>query len=612
MKASRSASSTLAIALAAFSYLTAAPERTIAQEARASLAAELDFFDPATREPMRPEAGEPFGMRVSLTDVTTGRAPRGLTIAGWIRAIAPGNSECAEAAQAFRVTAQPPLGSIDLNGVLIVALNQDATVGVIDPKLNLQTSNMIAAATLIEQPSAMAIDPVSFYAHFVTKGLSGLAGVSLLTGRRKDLLQTEPPLSDVASASRGGIWVGRTDGHVLPLDAPDLARRVGGGAVSLRKASEPDNSLLAAFASKGGLSVFDGATGTPILNLPGLEALHDLALLGDGTVVALPITGWTARVIYADAPGNPVEISLGFPAERLVTSSDGRYAIAYTPGAPAAVVIDLARAEVVQPLQLNEGTLSEVTFTDEAAYLLSLDGGFAGLIDLDSIALGRAARVRKIDLAVKSDQPTESEGLLVPLWPSPQVIAVSPETQTGWLLHDDQAVGEMPPMDSLRLRGGVPRQVAVLDRSLQETRPGVFETVALVPGGEHEVVLTTGIGGMTACIRFRVRGVTESQRIELLSLEVDAGNRRIRAGEDVELSMTFRNGAGESIAVRHAEFLVPSLSSSWVGRMTFRETPDGSLKGTVRFPHAGPFALQPLSLPKDLHLKSAVVLEVSS
>ncbi len=598
-------------AVAALALLGLYPGDAASQEARASLAADLEFFDPMTRRAVRPATGKPFGLRVSLTDVTTGRSPRGLALAGWVRAKSAGNANCEAAAQAFRVTAQPPLGSVDLNGILVVTLNEDASVGIIDPKLNLQSSNMIAAAKLDGLPSAMAVDAKSFRAFFVSAGQSGLTSLSLFTGEQRQHFETGPDLSAVIGGEKSGLWVGRADGQMFQFDTPTKLRRVGKGAVTLRKSAEPESSLLAAFGAAGGIHVFDGATGIPILELPSHEAVVDLALLKDGSVITIPGPGDIAQIVYPDAPATPVEIPLGFRAQRIVASPSGHHAIAYVPGEAAAVVIDVARAEVVQPLELTQSVLTEVAFTDNAAYLLSLDGGFVGLIDLSSVALGKAVQILKVDLARKSEKPHEDGGLLVPLWPSPQVIAVSPETQTGWLLHDEHAVGEMPPMDAIRLRGGIPARVAIIDRSFRETEPGVFETVALVQGGDQELVLTTGIGGLSACLGFQVRGASETPGTQVITLSLSQAHSSIVAGEEVEIAAVFRDSAGVAVAVERAEFQVSSLSSSWADRMIAHRAPDGSLQVRVRFPHPGPFALQPVALPKYLHLKSPILLEVS-
>lgn len=580
------------------------------ESARASLAAELATSDPVTGRTIRVEAGQPFRLSAMLTDVTTGRAPRGVALAGSIRAVVAGNSDCRDAARAFRVTAEAPFGATDLNGILLVSVNEDASVGVIDPKLNLKSSNMIAAARLDAPPVAMAVDPESFRAFFVLPDAQGIVVISILDGAQEVLL-SDMALSDVVA--RGGrVWLGREDGAILATDAPEAAQVIGLGGVRFRASSEPDSPLVAAFGAGGGLSVFDAATGRTVFERARYEALADLALLADGTVLSLPKDGDVMRIVYGDAPDHAVDVPLGLRAGRITASPDGRHAIAYAPAGAGAVVIDVVRGEVVQPLAFTQGGISDVAFTDEAAYLLSLDGGFAGLIDLDSVAPGRAAQIRKIDLARKAADPVAGEGLLVPLWPSPQVIAVSPETQTGWILHDNQAVGEMPPMDSVGLRGGVPARLAVLDRSLREVAPGHFQTVAVLPAGEHELVLTTGIGGMTACLPLSVRGGSDAQAIEPVTLALAEPNGPLMAGQDINIALTFRDRKGAVVPVERAEFLVPSLASSWIGRMSLSRSEDGTLRGQMRFPHPGPFVLQPLGLPRDLYLTSALLLEVSS
>lgn len=84
------------------------------------------------------------------------------------------------------------------------------------------------------------------------------------------------------------------------------------------------------------------------------------------------------------------------------------------------------------------------------------------------------------------------------------------------------------------------------------------------------------------------------------------------AGQDINIALTFRDRKGAVVPVERAEFLVPSLASSWIGRMSLSRSEDGTLRGQMRFPHPGPFVLQPLGLPRDLYLTSALLLEVSS
>lgn len=589
------------------------PGAARAEDRVASLTAGLEFFDPDTGAVMRPESGRPVGLRVTLRDAVTGRAPRGVALAGWIRPDSAGNTSCEDAARGFRVTRRIPLGATDLNGVLLFSANRDGSLGVIDPKLNLQSSNMIAAAVQTQVPDTIAVDTARMRALLRFAGKDGLTAFSLLTGAVTPVAPDLSQPSDIVASDGIGVWAASGDGTIRRIGGPALAPIAvapGPGPVELRLPADPDVGLLAGFGRGGGLVVVEGATGRIVLSDPARAPFADLGVLPDGTVLGLSGDGRQGRILFPDDPGREITVPLGFRAARLRISPDGRFAAAFAPGGRGIALLDPARAQVLQALELTDGGVTDFVFTDDAGYLLSLDGGFAGLIDLGSIRQGVGAQIRKVDLGRKSATPPAGAQLLMPLWPSPQVLAVDPETQTGWILHDAQAVGEMPPMESLRLRSGIPQKVAVADRSFREVQGGVFETVGVIAGGPHELILTTGIGGLTACLGFDVRGGADRAQAQAIMLSVVSADGVYRAGREEALSFIFHDISGTPIRVERAEFVVPSLSTSWVGRLVARPGPDGRLQARLRFPHAGPFAVYPVGLPPDLKLGSAVLLEV--
>lgn len=90
--------------------------------------------------------------------------------------------------------------------------------------------------------------------------------------------------------------------------------------------------------------------------------------------------------------------------------------------------------------------------------------------------------------------------MLAALKPRSEVMAVHADSYTGFLLHPTSTIGDAPPMASVRLRGGRPAMVAVLDRGFRQTGPGRHQAGAILPAeGGFELVLSTGIGGMTLC-----------------------------------------------------------------------------------------------------------------
>lgn len=578
-------------------------------ERQASLTARLTLSTP-------PVAGKAFRIAVDLTDAATGMPPRDIGLSGWIRPVRAGDPSCEDTARAFRVTRGLPYDAIDLNGILLAVLNDDASLGVVDPNLNLRSSNMVGAARFPTLPDASAQDAEGMRLLFAFAESGTIEVVSIPDGDRAPFASGLDRPAALATAG-GGVWVGEDgSGRLLRLD-PDgrvVARTpVGAGHVELR-ASEGGEPMVAAFAT-GDLVVLDALTGREIARETASgaasEPVADLAFLGDFGWISLPREGTGAAIRYRDAPESPVRVEVGqLAGGRIAASPDGRVAIAFRPGEPQAAIIDVAAGGVAQAVALQGPGIAEVAFTDRSAFILASGGAFAAALDLASIAPGKPAAMHRVPLGGSGD-PGPGGRLLLSLDPAPQVLAVTREPATGWLLHEAAAFGEMPPSESVNLRGGVPLAVSVIDRTLRETAPGRYETVAAIPsGGPHELVLTTGIAGMTTCLPIAVEGPRrpppEPYRLAVRPLEAAP----IRAGQETELVFAFSDKDGAPIEVETAAFLVPSLGANWSRSVTARRDGGGALRARVRFPTPGLYAVQPLGIPAPWHLAENIILEV--
>ncbi len=85
-------------------------------------------------------------------------------------------------------------------------------------------------------------------------------------------------------------------------------------------------------------------------------------------------------------------------------------------------------------------------------------------------------------------------------------------------------------MEAVRLRGGVPRSVAALDRGLRSLGGGRFSAVTAIPRpGEWELVVSAGIGQVTFCARVPATPPPEAAAAEPGRLRAEpAGAGRIR------------------------------------------------------------------------------------
>ena len=580
--------------------------------AQSALTAELQLHDPVSDRAITPDGGTPVRLRVTLRDPATGRAPRGVDLLGWVRPTDPRNPTCAKAAQNFRTTRKVPMGAVDLNGILVASLNRDASLSVVDPKLNLFSSNLVAAHKLDAPPAAMAVDRRTMRAVFA-QPTDGRILAARLTGPEREVLASDlPGVQSLAVASSGTVWAGDGQGglHRLAPDGRHLGRiDMGLGAVTATRQPDPDNDVIGAYTAAGRALMADGATGHVLMQTAFSAPVSEVSFLGEIGAIAVLRDAPQAELRYADAPDAALTIPLGAPFARIATGPDARIALAYTPGDALVAIIDLALGQVVQSLALNAATVSAVTFTDNAAFLLSHDGGFVGAIDLATVQLGKAAVLRQANLGVRTTRPELPGQLLLPLLPSPQVLAIEPENQTGWLLDEVAASVEMPPMNSIRLRGGVPQRVHMVDRSFREETTGVFETVWAFAPGEYELVLTTYGAQISTCVPFRVRGPVERLSLVPVRLEAEPDSLTPLAGAPQEIAFRVTDDDGAPVHIPQMTLLVPSMVSGWATQLVARADSDGVLRTTATLPHAGPYAVQPMGLPAPFALKSALVIK---
>lgn len=549
-----------------------------------------------------PQAGQPLRLTVTLTDAVTGQPPRGLSPRFFARPLGLGAPVCEQAARAYRATGSVPAGAVDFGTPLLVTETEDGAIGVADPRLNLQSANMLAAFRPGTPSAGLTPDPDRGRLILAEPDAGQVTAIPVTGGTAEVLLQEldnprDPVLAEgvLHLATDAGLILWGMEGS-QPRTVP-----MGAGRLHLRDAGGP-----LAFAT-GGMIWTDGQSHD--LRHP----IADATRAGPGTVLTVSGTTPEARLTYLDAPESPVILPLGRAFQRISSDPDGRFALAWTAGEPGFALLDLALGQVVQAGALAQGTLDEVRLTADMAYLLSLNGGFVGAMALNSIRPGVAVALSRVllgptDAALPSD-PQQRRQLLVPVGRAAQMMAVVPSVQTAFLLDPVMALNGQPPMDGTRLRGGVPVRVVSYDRSFAETASGQFQTTWAFAAGDWELILTTGPGGFSACLPFSVAG--ERLADSIMPVRLTGAPDRVIAGQSTDLTLRFTDDDGQPVAVGSTEFLVPALGSAW--RQTFRASPvaDGSLRLRIELPHAGPFALQPLTLPPGLRLRSALVIDAT-
>ena len=452
-------------------------------------------------EPLEPQS-QPEGVlregndalfRFRISDTTTHSPLSGVFPAAWmdhlVRGIENDAQRCEEKVEEFVGGSIFSQAELDLNVYYVLALNEDATITVVDPLFGFGGTKLLAMI-MLESPGEDWV----------------------LTEDRRRLFVSMPAAGKIAVADTGSWKV------TANLDV---------GAARLRRvALQPDGQYLwVTFSGEdpnkaSGVVVFDAETLTRIAQIDTGRGQHEIVFSPnsrwafvtnrvDGTLNVIDVRELksVASVETGDGPVSLAYSPLGEAAyisnegdgtvsvvdaksRRVVKQIDvdpgvgqirfapgGRLAFAVNPKENVFYVIDGALNRVVQTGDVEAGP-DHVAFSDENAFIRQRGSEIVWMTPLDAIG-NEGDPVSIIDLP--AGQRPFSAGVA----PSPADTIVQAPGANAVLVANpaDRAIyyykeGMAAPMGHFQNYGRQPRAVLVVDRSLKERSPGSYETFA--------------------------------------------------------------------------------------------------------------------------------------
>jgi len=554
--------------------------------------------------------GAVFGLRLAFTDAASAQPyspPQG--VYAWLRKVRRGNLPCADATANFLKTRSLPKDAIDLNGIAIVDMTDDGSVHISDPKLDLATSNMLAAHRLDGKPDGIAVHEGrrSLLVSIPARGtvlefpVSGEAPAALATELRDPGALAAGPGRSVYVAENGAGGVSR----IGPDGTKDRSIAIGRGPLTF----SVNGRYLAAVAADGAAAVIDMESGKPVLALPGHAGTVAAAAWGDG-LAALAVTIDEARnaviLRYLDAPLDEQRIPVATMVERLAISPDGQHILAFAPGSKGLSIVSVAEGKLVQARALQE-PVAEVSFLGQIAILRLADASAIISIDLATTGPGATPSVGRVPLGAPSAKAADSR-LLFALSPAARAIALHPDTFSAIVVESKMTAADSLPQTGFRLRGGVPVFAGAIDRAFRQTAPGIYETAATVERpGQYELMVTTGVAQLSACFRIKVEGEDDGPGSVAVKLVADNARDAV-AGQEIAFLFSIEDENGEAIAATLAGLRVQSLDIGWRADFPVRRQ-DDSFSALIRLPLPGLYSVQPIGLPQRYDLVRSVQIE---
>lgn len=549
-------------------------------------------------EPQNPNAklraGEDVNIKFKVTDTTTGTPVKGLNLSAWLSlGAATDAAQCKQKIQSFLTGSMRARPEVDLNSYYILALNKSADISVIDPLLGFGGSKLLTLI-MMKSPGEDWVLTADREKLFVTLPLVNQVAV-IDTRSWKVVTYIDAgikPTSIALQADQKYLWIGNDgDGKVTVIDVGTLkvAAQIPTGAGRHEIVVTADNrSAFISNREAATVSVIDVAKLEKIKDVkvgpnPVSLAVSELSK----AVYAVSETDGSVAVINTD--GAELARIKSKPGARLVRfAPGGRYGFVVNTTANTVNIFDTASNRVLHEVKVGKAP-DQIIFSDTFAFVRSLE--------TESVAMIRLATIgTEIDLndfpggqeiPAKGSAPVRA-GSIVPAPEGNAVIVANPADRVLYYYSEGMAA----PMGNFQNYRREPMAVAVVDRSLRETTPGVYATTVKLPSsGRYDVAFLTDSPRISHCFETTAEvnpRLKEDQRVAL-RLEHEIKERELPVGQSFPLRFKLIDtktdkGKDDIKDVRVLTFLAPG---TWQRRDIAKSLGNGEYEVDVNVPQTG-------------------------
>ncbi|HJT67129.1 MAG TPA: cytochrome D1 domain-containing protein [Pyrinomonadaceae bacterium] len=560
---------------------------------------EIEFnVEPATKHgTSEVMAGEDAIFRFRLRD-TTNKAPlTSVRPAAWVaqreRPGPVGPDQCRAKVESFLQGSLRSRPDVDLNVFYLLALNEDASVSVIDPLLGFGGSKLLALV-MLQSPGedwALSADRTRLFVSMPQ--VNQVAAVDTSTWKVTTDIPTGPKPSHIAfQPDDKYLWVSDEDG-VTVIDATTLkvAKRIATGAGRHEIAIGADNRFaFIANNDNGVLSIIDiaklkkikevktGARTSAMAFSPLSKSLY-LTNENDGTIAVVDLASHKVTANIAAKPG----------ITTMRFARGGRWGFVANPRESKVLILDASTNRVAHEQVVGEAP-DQFAFTDNFAYVRSLGSDQVTMIRLSSLEKqvevvkfpgGQNAPGAGDVLAASADAfaPAPDPGSMVIANPSDKMIYYYTE-------------GMAAPMGDFQNYQRVPRAVKIVDRSLREESAGVYTTTARLPKhGTYTVSLLLDSPRVVHCFEAVAAANPSLKDDNQPSLLIEYLNKEapLTPGADYKIRFRLTDTASKKphSELKDVDVLVFLSPGIWQQRQRAKAAGDGVYEVTVNVPEAG-------------------------
>ncbi len=572
-------------------------------------------------------AGEPVRIRFALSDTASRTPLSGLYPEAWMDG--KGTETCSAKIATLLGGSLFNQPALDLNSYSVLVMNEDASLSVLDPYQSFGGTRLLAMVPLAAPAEdwALAEDSSRLYASLPAAGQVAVVDTAawkvvrtLQAGLRPGRLALEP---GGAGGTGRRLWVVHEDptlpdiANIAAIALPDgPVTEVAVGAGPHRLAFSTDGRKL--YVTNGGdgtVSIVDTRKLAEVKRLPAGRTPSAVAYssLAHAAYVASAQEG-LVTVVDGERDSVVARLTAEPGLGDLRFAPGGRLGFLLNPATDLVHVVDAASQRIVQTGKVEKGP-DQVVFSDTIAYIRHRGSENVLMVPLDKAGVeGQPLPVGDFPggRAPFGDgaHPSPADGIIKAPGMN-AVLVANPADRRIYFYKEGMAA----PMGELGNSSREPRALLVLDRSLKERSPGVYETTATLPqAGRFEVAFFLDTPRLVHCFDIDVAasptvpGAPVARKVKVEPLFDALPGERLAAGRPETLRLRLIDGAtGKPIAgVADLQILLLPTGGNWNLRRT--ATPvaadtSGLYEVSLHVPSAGLYYLYVASPSLGLKLQ---------
>jgi YVTN family beta-propeller protein len=545
--------------------------------------------------------GDTIHVQFALRDEATKTPLTGAHPAAWL---APRTRDCAANVARFLGGSITERAPVDFNNYYVLALNDDASISVVDPRFSFGGSQLLAMIPLESRGEDWALDGNTLY---VTQPQAGKVAVIDTTTWKVRATVNAPHATRVAIHDNLA-WI--TGDEITVLNNDRVITRMPGKALAF------DDAHTAFVLAESGIVSVDTRDPSSGLRPPsprkrgeGQRGWWPLAPLagrgwreapGEGQSLVQMAWSSSAQMLYLADPdtGRIVAIRRGKVAATINATPGftqlrfaGRFGFLPNPKANIVQIIDAASNRIVQTADVPDAP-DQVTFTSTLAYIRRRDSDSVMMIPLQNVGASDAIGVADFtggQHALGAGKFTSLADSIVEAPDGPAVLVANPADRSIYYYKEGMAA----PMGGFNNGSREPRAVLVVDRSLREKSNGVYATSAVVDdAGKYDVVFFLDSPRVVSCFPLDVaeRPETTAKREHAVIVESLAPVAAARVGAPAQIRFRITDASThQTRAAGEVEIVVMEAPGIWQRRTTATPSQDGSYEIEVTPPSAGTY-----------------------